>query len=82
MSWRLWHMELVIEWGRITDSMSKPRVSGKDPGGRRPAFTDFKFHAAVLLLEVGLLVTPVARRLGMSRAPLYRWMRARPHPTV
>lgn len=75
-------MELVIERGRITASMAKPRVSGKDPGGRRPAFTDFQFHAAVLLLEVGLLVTQVARRLGMSRAPPYRWMQARPQPTV
>src|ERR1700712_2545064 len=43
-------MELDIKRERITDSVSKRRLAGKDLGGRRAAFTDSQIRNAVRLI--------------------------------
>lgn len=69
-------MELDIKRERIGDSVSKRRAAGKDLGGRRPAFTESQICNAVRLIESGEPVAQVAKDLGMSRATLYRRVRA------
>ena len=69
-------MELDIKRERITDSVSKRRLAGKDLGGRRQAFTDSQIRNAVRLIDSGEPAAQVARDLGMSRATLYRRIHA------
>lgn len=69
-------MELDIKRERITDSVSKRRLAGKDLGGRRPAFTDSQIRNAVRLIDSGEPAAQVARDLQMSRATLYRRINA------
>ena len=69
-------MELEIKRERITDSVSKRRAAGKDLGGRRQAFTDSQVKNAARLIDAGESSAQVARDMGMSRATLYRRLRA------
>ena len=71
-------MELEIKRERITDSVAKRRVAGKDLGGRRQTFADSQIRNALRLIEGGEPATQVARDLGMSRATLYRRIRELP----
>lgn len=75
-------MELEIKRERITDSVAKRRVAGKDLGGRRQTFTDSQIRNALRLIDGGEPATQVARDLGMSRATLYRRIRELPPTTV
>jgi DNA invertase Pin-like site-specific DNA recombinase len=69
-------MELEIKRERINDSVIKRRASGKSLGGRRAVFTDSQVRTARRLIESGEPAAQVARDLGMSRATLYRRIRA------
>lgn len=69
-------MELDIKRERIGDSVSKRRAAGKDLGGRRIKFTDSQIRGAAHLLEQNEPAAQVAKELGMSRATLYRRIRA------
>lgn len=69
-------MELDIKRERIGDSITKRRAAGKDLGGRRIKFTDSQIRGAVHLLEQNEPAAQVAKELGMSRATLYRRIRA------
>ncbi|MEO9246835.1 recombinase family protein [Citricoccus nitrophenolicus] len=71
-------MELEIKRERITDSVTKRRAAGKDLGGRRQTFTDSQIRSAAHLVEAGQPAAQVARDMGMSRATLYRRIRALP----
>jgi DNA invertase Pin-like site-specific DNA recombinase len=73
-------MELEIKRERITDPMATRRAAGKDLGGRRQTFADFRMRNALRLIEGGEPATHVARDLDMSRATLYRWIRELPIP--
>jgi len=70
--------ELEIKRERITDSVVKPRVAGKDLGGRRQTFTDFRIGNALRLIDAGEPAAQSARDRGMSRTALYRRVRALP----
>lgn len=69
-------MELDIKRERIGDSVTKRRAAGKDLGGRRLKFTDSQIRGAAYLLKQNEPAAQVARELGMSRATLYRRIRA------
>jgi DNA invertase Pin-like site-specific DNA recombinase len=69
-------MELDIKRERIGDSVAKRRAAGKDLGGRRLKFTDSQIRGAAHLLEQNEPAAQVAKELGMSRATLYRRIRA------
>src|SRR5699024_3689499 len=69
-------MELAINRERIRDSVAKRRARGMDLGGRRQQFTDSQIRNALRLVEAGEAATQVARDLGMSRATLYRRLKA------
>jgi DNA invertase Pin-like site-specific DNA recombinase len=69
-------MELDIKRERIGDSVTKRRAAGKDLGGRRLKFTDSQIRGAAHLLEQNEPAAQVAKELGMSRATLYRRIRA------
>lgn len=69
-------MELDIKRERITDSVSKRRAAGKNLGGRKPRFTESQIRTAGKLIESGEPAAQVARDIGMSRATLYRRIRA------
>ena len=69
-------MELEIKRERITDSVTKRRAAGSDLGGRPAAFTDSQIQNAARLIKGGQPASQVARDLGMSRATLYRRIRA------
>jgi DNA invertase Pin-like site-specific DNA recombinase len=71
-------MELDIKRERINDSVSKRRAAGLDLGGRREKFTRRQLETARKLLDDGEPATHVARDLGMSRATLYRRLKALP----
>jgi DNA invertase Pin-like site-specific DNA recombinase len=71
-------MELDIKRERIGDSVSKRRAAGKDLGGRRAKFSDSQIRSAALLIEQGEPTAQIAKDLGMSRATLYRRVRALP----
>jgi DNA invertase Pin-like site-specific DNA recombinase len=73
-------MELDIKRERVGDSVTKRRAAGKDLGGRRAKFTDSQIRGALHLLEQNEPAAKVARDLGMSRATLYRRMRALEQP--
>jgi DNA invertase Pin-like site-specific DNA recombinase len=57
-------MELEIKRERITDSVSKRRVAGKDVGCRRQAFTDTQVKNAARLIDVGESAAQVARDMA------------------
>lgn len=69
-------MKLDIKRERIGDSVTKRRAAGKDLGGRRIKFTDSHIRGAAHLLEQNEPAAQVAKDLGMSRATLYRRIRA------
>jgi DNA invertase Pin-like site-specific DNA recombinase len=69
-------MELDIKRERIGDSVAKRRAAGKDLGGRRIKFSDSQIRGAAHLLEQNEPAAQVAKDLGMSRATLYRRIRA------
>lgn len=69
-------MELDIKRERVGDSVTKRRAAGKDLGGRRAKFTDSQIRGAAHLLTQNEPAAQVARDLGMSRATLYRRVRA------
>ena len=69
-------MELEIKRERINDSVNKRRTTGGDLGGRRPTFTDSQIRTSAKLIQSGEPATQVARDMGMSRATLYRRIRA------
>jgi len=69
-------MESDMKRERIGDSVSKRRAAGKDLGGRRAKFSDSQIRNAALLHDQGEPVAQIARDLGMSRATLYRRLRA------
>jgi DNA invertase Pin-like site-specific DNA recombinase len=74
-------MELEIKRERITDSVAKRRPAGQDLGGRPRTFTDSQIRSAARLVDSGRPAAQVARDLGMSRATLYRRIRALPAAT-
>lgn len=69
-------MELEIKRERVTDSIAKRRAAGGDLGGRRQQFTDSQIRSARRLIEAGQPAAQVARDFGMSRATLYRRVKA------
>jgi DNA invertase Pin-like site-specific DNA recombinase len=68
-------MELHIKRERITDSVSKRRLAGKNLGGRPQRFPESQLGNARRLLDAGEPATQVAKDLGMSRATPYRRLR-------
>lgn len=75
-------MELDIKRERVGDSVSKRRAAGKDLGGRRATFSESQIRSAALLIEQGEPTAQIAKDLGMSRATLYRRVRALPAAMV
>jgi DNA invertase Pin-like site-specific DNA recombinase len=73
-------MELEIKRERIADSVAKLRTAGHDLGGRRQTFTDSQIRSTLHLINSGQPAAQVTRDLGMSRATLYRRIRAMPLP--
>lgn len=69
-------MELDIKRERIGDSVTKRRAAGKDLGGRRVKFTDSQSRNAARLVKQNEPAAQVSKDLGMSRATLYRRIRA------
>lgn len=65
-------MELAIKRERITDSVTKRRIAGKNLGGRQQLFTPSQIQNAQRLINAGESATQVAKDLHMSRATLYR----------
>lgn len=72
--WGPWSSRSWWRWKskreRITDSVAKRRVAGKDFGGRRPIITDSQIRNVLRLIDAGESATQVARDLGLSRATL------------
>lgn len=69
-------MELEIKRERIRDSVTKRRAAGADLGGRPAKFSDSTLALARKLMGEGVPAAQVARDLGMSRATLYRRLKA------
>lgn len=65
--------ELVRE--RTQAGLSAARARGR-VGGRKPKIDESKKKAAKRMLESGMTATEVARTIGVSRATLYRSLRA------
>ena len=69
-------MELNINRERIGNFVIKWRAAGKNLGGRRIKFTNSQIRGAAHLLEQNESAAQMAKDWGMSRATLYRRIRA------
>lgn len=70
------HMEHEIKSERVSKSISKRRVVGKNLGDWPVRVTDSQIRIAMRLVDDGEPTAQVAEYLGMSRAIFYRRSRA------
>lgn len=75
-------MELDVKRERVRDSVSKRRANGGNLGGRPRKVTTSQIQNAARLVAADVPLTEVARDLGISRATLYRRLKAFEQPEV